>query len=345
MIFPNQCMELLSQITQSRLKKQIQFLRMENRILRGHYVKHHIRLTEKDKNRILKYGLPLGPDIRKLISIVSYATFRSWIRQLDQPKTEPKKRGRPRKITLEIKHLIVHMAKHNKWGYTKILGELKKLHVIKTSKTSIRNILKEYGIDPVKYRSDDTWDDFLKRTFQTLWACDFFTKSIWTPLGRRMYYVLFFINIKTRKVYVSVTKTPTQTWLIGQLKHLQPVFEESQGRSVLIRDRDNKFTKTFDEYFQNRGINIMTIPYRSPNLNPYAESWVATIKRECLNHFVVLGQVHLEYLVREFVKYYNQYRPHSSMDNRTLEDYPLKLNGQIYAKPILGGLTIHYYRR
>ncbi|MFA5260997.1 MAG: integrase core domain-containing protein [Candidatus Omnitrophota bacterium] len=88
----------------------------------------------------------------------------------------------------------------------------------------------------------------------------------------------------------------------------------------------------------------MKIPRRSPNLNPYAESWVATIKRECLNHFLVLGEVHLKYLVNEFVKYYNTYRPHSSLNNDPLIKTEGKESGDIYAQPVLGGLMHHYYR-
>jgi len=112
MIFTNQFINLLAEITQSNLKKQIQFLKAENQILRSHCVKQKIFLNERDKNIILKFGLPLGPEIKKLISIVHYSTFRNWVNQLNFPQIKKKNnRGRPPKITLAIKHLIVHMAK------------------------------------------------------------------------------------------------------------------------------------------------------------------------------------------------------------------------------------------
>lgn len=114
--------------------------------------------------------------------------------------------------------------------------------------------------------------------------------------------------------------------------------------AVLIRDRDGKYSKRFDRFFNDLDIKVIKTPPRTPNMNPYAESWVATIKRECLNHFFILGKVHLEYLIREFVEYYNQYRPHSSMEDRPLSDFEIKEFGEIYVKPVLGGLHHHYYR-
>lgn len=180
MLFHNQCLNLFSEPTQSHLKKQIAFLRVENQILRNKCPYGRMLLTDKERNRLIKFGQPLGGDIKRLISIVSPSAFYSWIRKQQHPHYIPQRRGRPRTFTIAIKELIVEMAKRNKWGYTKIMGELKKLEIIKTSKTSIKNVLIEYGIDPLIIRSQDTWDQFLKRTFQTLWACDFFSKTAWT---------------------------------------------------------------------------------------------------------------------------------------------------------------------
>ncbi len=236
-------------------------------------------------------------------------------------------------------------AEVDKWGYTKILGELKKLGIIKTSKSTIKNILKEYGIDPLKNRSDDTWDSFLKRTFHTLWACDFFTKSVWSLTGRKLFFVLFFINIKTRKINIAgITDQPNSIWIKEKLEESKTFFSNPEGNAALIRDRDAKFSKEFDQFFADRNINVLKIPFRSPNLNPYAESWVATVKRECLNHFIVLGKVHLEYLVNQFANYYNNFRPHSGKDNEPLTKQPIKVDGNIYTEEFLGGLINHYYR-
>jgi putative transposase len=238
------------------------------------------------------------------------------------------------------------MARHNKWGYTKILGELKKLMIKRISRGSVKNILKEYGIAPFKARQEDTWDHFLKRTFNTLWACDFFAKSVWTPFGRKLFYCLFFINIKTRQVHLAgITRRIDNQWLMEQTEKLGPVFDIKSGKAALVRDRDIKYSKEFDRFFEDKGITIMKIPPHSPNLNPYAESWVATIKRECLDHFMVIGKVHLEYLVNEFVDYYNNHRPHSGLDHDPPVKNPVKMDGEIHARPMLGGLMHHYYRK
>src|SRR6185503_14019467 len=108
--------------------------------------------------------------------------------------------------------------------------------------------LKRIRIDPLKIRSQDTWDQFLRRTFDTLWACDFFVKSVWTPFGRRLYHVLFFINIKTRAVRIAgITRKVDQHWLLEQTGKLEPFFDRGSGKAALVRDNDVRFTRDFDQ--------------------------------------------------------------------------------------------------
>ena len=165
-------------------------------------------------------------------------------------------------------------------------------------------------------RSKGTWSDFLFRTFQTLYACDFFQKEIWTPLGKKIFYILFFINIKTRKVHIAgITDKITQHWLMESINTLDPVFEKANGKSALIHDGDIHFRIKFKQHFRDLNIKPIKISPGSPNMNPYAESWVSTIKRECLKNFLVIGKSHLEYLIHEFVDYYNNFRPHSSKNH------------------------------
>jgi putative transposase len=346
MPYSNRLLNVLSEITNSDLKRQLEFMKAENTILRQHCLHRRIILTLYERQKLIKYGLPLGGKIKHLISIVHYSTFRRWIDEAQHPHKKTGRRGRPRVITAQLKEQIVHMARMNKWGYTKIIGELKKLAVKYISRTSVKNTLKEYGIEVFKIRSQDTWDHFLKRTFNTLWACDFFAKSVWTPFGRRLYYCLFFINVKTRHVHLAgITRRIDNQWLMEQTQKLDAVFNVTSGKAALIRDRDIKYSKAFDQFFEDKGISVMKIPPHSPNLNPYAESWVATVKRECLDHFLVIGKVHLEYLVNEFVDYYNNHRPHSGLDHDPPKKCPVKMDGEIHARPILGGLMHHYYRR
>jgi putative transposase len=165
-------------------------------------------------------------------------------------------------------------------------------------------------------------------------------------LGPRVFFVLFYINIKTRKVYIAgATRFPNQKWVNKQTKAILPLLCNSKnGKQVLTRDRDTKFSKELDELFKNADFNVLKTPFMSPNMNAYAESWVGTIKRECLNHFIVFGERHLRYLIREYVQYFNSTRPHSSMKNIPLEYTAVKRTGEVKCGSKLGGTIKHYYR-
>lgn len=331
---------LLGKLVHGELIRQIEYLKVENKILRGKL--RYIRVTPSERRRIVKFGVPLGPDIRRFISIVQYCTFRKWVKGRHY-RMIPKKRGRNR-IKKEIRDLIIRFAKENSWGYTRILGELRKLGVCSISRNTVKNILKENGLDPAPKRGEDSWDAFVKRHFQTIWACDFFSKTVWTILGPRMFHVLFFINVQTRKVHIAgMTEHPTAEWVDKATRSISFLFQDD-SKKILVRDRDCKFLGKFDEILKELNTNVFKIPFRSPNLNPYAESWVGTIKRECLNHFFVFGEKHLKYLIKEYVHYYNTVRPHSGKDNDPL-DLPMTLaSGSIRCKSKLGGLLRHYYR-
>ena len=239
-----------------------------------------------ERNKLLRFGIPLGKEIKSTITIVHYETFLLWVRGYKRKrKTEDiNKRGRPKTAT-EIKELIIRMANENSWGYIRILGELKKLNIKSLSRNTVKNILKDHGIDPAGIRGRDTWNNYLSRHFQTLMACDFFTKQVLTPLGPRMFFVLFFINIKTRKVHIAgLTPYPHQEWVNEQTQLLLPYLNDGKKvKKVLIRDRDTKYSRKFDEAFEKEGFTIQKTPFMSPNMNAYAESWVGTVKRECLN--------------------------------------------------------------
>ncbi len=112
-----------------------------------------------------------------------------------------------------------------------------------------------------------------------------------------------------------------------------------------MRDRDGKYSREFDEILEKYDVNVRKIPFRSPNLNPYAEGWVGTLKRECLDHFFVFGEKHLRHLVTEYVKYYNTKRPHSGLSNMPIRYKSKPPNGRrrVCCKSALGGMIKHYY--
>ncbi|MBF0479668.1 MAG: transposase [Candidatus Omnitrophica bacterium] len=344
----SELLSFLGRMTQENLTHQIEYLKIENEILRKRVGKS-IRPTPIEKRKLLRFGAPLGKDLKNIITVVTYETFLLWVRKYKRKKDSErnKQRGRPKTLA-EIRQLIVRLAKENSWGYVRIIGELNKLGIKRMSKTTVKNILKENNIDPVPQRSQDSWNNFIKRHFQTLWACDFFTKQVLTALGPRIFFVLFFINIKTRRVYVTgSTQYPNREWVNKQTEKILPhLCGNKDDKCLLIRDRDKKFSKEFDELFKNSGFYVQKNPIMSPNMNPYAESWVGSIKRECLNHFLVFGERHLRYLISEYVDYYHKSRPHSSMGNAPLEGIKTsKRNiGEIKCQTKLGGLIKNYYR-
>jgi len=332
---------LLGRMTHSNLIRQIEYMKVENEILRSKLPKR-ITTTPAEKRRLIKYGLPLRGQIKSIITIVGYSTFRRWAAEGVSKK--PAKRGRPRITSQELIDLVVRMAKENKlWGYGRIRAELRKLNITRISVSGISSILVRNGIEPVRKRKEDCWDNFIKRHFETLWACDFFTKTVWTALGPKLFHVLFFINIRTRKVHIAgITSRPDGKWVVNATKSISFLFQD-KTKKLLIRDGDTKFPKEFDELFKPHNAEVRRIPYRSPNLNPYAEGFVGTIKRECLNHFFVFGEEHLKYLIQEYVGHYNTKRPHSRLNNDPLGYRSRKTSGKLKCQSRLGGMIKHYY--
>lgn len=325
-------------MTQADLVRQIEYLKVENRILRSK-LGAQVRTTYQEKLKLIRYGLRLGGKIKNLISIVNYTTFRRWVIDYGKGELQINKLGRPRTTPQEIIDIILRMAIENlSWGYGRIMGELNKIG-FRRQRNTIKSIMIENGLDPAPKRYEDSWDAYLKRTFETLWACDFWSKEIWTPFGKKLVFVLFFINIRTRKVHIAgITDHPTELWMVNRAKYIEQFFEDDT-KKILIRDGDKKFTQKFDDIFKIHNTRVKKLPYRSPNLNPYAESWVSLIKRECIERFFIFGISHLEYLVREYTSFYNEKRPHSGLGN-----LPPEPTGNIKCESRLGGVLKHYWR-
>jgi len=152
---------------------------------------------------------------------------------------------------------------------TRILGELKKLGVGPISRTTIRNILKEAGLEPGPKRGEGTWNGFVQRHLQTLWACDFVSKRIWTMGGLVEVFVLFFLHVGSRRVeIVGMTTYPDQAWMTQQARNIAMIFgEQTIKPQYLIRDNDGKFVPQFDAILQEEGIEILRIPPGCPNMN------------------------------------------------------------------------------
>jgi len=338
---------LIASKVDRELAKHVQYLKVENQILRARIPKQ-IHTTKDERARLLKFGKPLGKDIDRLITIVTPGTFHRWVREEILGRF-PRMRRRNRR---QLRTLVRIIAETTGFGYTRILGELRKLGIRRICRQTVKNILKEEGIDPRPKKGDGTWDEFLKVHAQTLWACDFFTKKSVTRWGVKDLFVLVFIHIETREVFVSPsTAHPNSTWVSQQAKKLMLKTEHRDIKpTILIRDGDKKFSKRFDSVFTSAGVRVKKLPICSPNLNAVCERFVQTIKHECLNNFLAFGEGHLNYLVSEFVDYYNNERSHSSRDHLPPccldppeQNETIKLD-EIVCDERLGGL-IKSYRR
>ena len=182
----------------------------------------------------------------------------------------------------------------------------------------------------------------------------FLQDTIWTLVGKRQAYLLLFIHVGSRKVFVSpATYHPDAAWVQQQGRNvLMWLGDHGVEATHLIHDRDTKFTKAFDQLMNTASIQIVKSPVQAPNANAFAESWIATIRRECLNYFVCFSLCHLDHIVQIYEKFYNELRPHQRMGNRVLRfnDEPhqapkshTKPLGSIDCQSQLGGLLKHYY--
>ncbi len=261
------------------------------------------------------------------------------------------RKGRPR-ISVVIREVIVQIARDTGWGYSRILGELRKLGLGKLLRQSVKNILVENGLDPGPKRGKHSWSQFLKIHAETLWQVDFFSKNVWTLQGPRQVFAMAFIHVATRRVFATLaTFQPDSTWMTTQAHaFLAHVEQYNLPCETIIRDHDGKYTADFDRVFQKRAIAVKPVGPRAPNLNAFIERWIQSVKQEALSHFVVFGLEHFDHIVREFVDYYHSCRSHQGIGNRLIdaeESDGLPLIDdieQLECETRLGGLLKSYRR-
>ncbi|MDZ4688073.1 MAG: restriction endonuclease subunit S [Planctomycetaceae bacterium] len=264
-----------------------------------------------ERERLVKFGKALGKAIEELISIVSPSTFYRWCREAQFGKKPKHPKGGQRKPR-EIRELVIQIAKTTGFGYSRIIGELRKLGIKKISRQTVRNILKEADIQPGPDRTSDCWENFLQRHGETLWAVDFFSVKSVTVRGLRDLYLMAFLCLKTREVIVtSSTEHPNSAWVKQQTERfIEQTGNRTEKPSIVIHDRDTKFTKEFVATLKAKGIRTNALPVASPNLNGRVERFIQTIKYECLLKFILFGRRHVDHIVAEWVTYYNQVRSH-----------------------------------
>jgi len=329
----------------------IEYLREENRVLKQQLGRKRLRLTDTQRRRLAVRGKAIGRRaLTEVASLVTPDTILRWHRQLVAQKWTHKRRspGRPRVMEI-IGNLVVRMARENpRWGYTRIQGALQNLGH-RVGRTTIGNILEKSGIDPAPERGKrTTWSQFLKAHWSVLAAADFFTVEVWGPRGLVTFYVFFVIELSTRRIDIAgITPGPAEPWMMQIGRNLTDPLDGSLAeKQFLILDRDSKFSIAFRNLLKDAGVEVVRLPYRSPNLNAYAERFVRSIKDECLNRMIFFGERSLRKATREYAAHYHRERNHQGLDNRLIEpsDCGESASTAIKCAQRLGGMLRFYHR-
>ncbi len=274
--------------------------------------------------------------------LVGPATLLRWHRELVRRKWtyRSKRVGRP-PISAEVRELILRLAKENpRWGCVRIQGEIRGLG-IRVGATTIRSLLRRHGLGPAPRRDGPSWSEFLRAQAEGVLACDFF--SVETVFLRTLY-VLFFIEVGTRRLHITqATRNPDAAFVTQQARNL--CLTEGLPASVrfLVRDRDSKYTRSFDAVFETEGARVILTPIRAPKANAFAERWVRTVRSEVLDLTLVLGRRHLHHLLARYAEHYNSHRPHRGIalapPDACGAHPPPPAGGRILRREVLAGIN------
>lgn len=285
--------------------------------------------------------------LSNLLRIVQPETVFKWHRELVRQKwtfQQPSRGGRPR-TAYELEQLVVRLARENPaWGNARVAGELTKLGYSLSDET-IATILKRHGIPPAPERHrSPSWQNLMAHYRDQILACDFFTVE---TLFLQTIYVLFFIELSTRRVYIAgCTTEPRSAWIVQQARQLTWQLEgRTPAVHFLIHDRDTKFTEAFNTVFRGQAVHVILTPFRAPNANAVAERWVRTVRQECLDKLLILTQAHLRRVLADYQTYYNEARPHQGLAQRApLARVEPTGHGPVRCRAVLGGILRDYYR-
>jgi putative transposase len=311
-----------------------------------------LKFTDAQRSRLARKAKRIRyRRLKEVANLVTPQTLLAWHRRLIAKKYDSsgKRRRVGRPPTKEdIRCLVVRMAEENRgWGYTRIRGALANLgHEI--GRGTIAGILKESGMEPAPERGrKTTWAEFLRTHWELLDATDFFTVEVWTLGGLVRYHVLFVIHLSSREVNIAgIIPEPDGAWMKQVARNLTDCLEGFlSGRRYLIHDRSTLFTREFQMILESGGVKSVRLPVRSPNLNAYAERFVRTIKEECLERMILIGEGSLRRAVDQFCEHYHRERNHQGLGNTIIEpEFSSTRGGEVGCRERLGGLLRYYYR-
>ena len=237
------------------------------------------------------------------------------------------------------------MAEENpSWGSARIQGALKHLDH-RVARSTIAKVLKEHGITHSPNRPM-SWTTFVRSHAQVIAAAGFFTTEVWTARGLARYFTLFFIDVETRRVYVAgTTMNRTSEWMSQIARN---VMDWDGGflrrKRFLIIDRDAIFSGAFKSIVRSSGVEILRTAYQAPNMNAYAERFVRSIRSECLDHMILVGERWLDRAIAEYVAHHHEERSHQGLGNELVSGAVPERHGAIEVDERLGGLLKYYHR-
>jgi len=222
------------------------------------------------------------------------------------------------------------------WGAPRVHGELLKLG-IEIGQATVSKYMVRHRKPP-----SQSWRTFLTNHAKDIVSVDFFTVP--TATFRVLYVFLVLSNARRRIVHFNVTDSPASGW-IGQ--QIVEAFPWDTAPKYMIRDRDKKYGDEFARRVESLGIKQVLISTQSPWQNPYVERVIGSIRRECLDHVIILSERHLRRVLRDYFAYYHGFRTHLGLDKDCLKSRPVEPPdvGPIRAEPMVGGLHHRYFRQ
>ena len=320
--------------SRSRLEAENAALRQQLIILQCK-VRGRVHFTNSDRLFFIQL-YRWFPSILKTITIIRPETLVRWHRAGFRRYWRWKSRslgGRP-KIGPDLRALIRRMSVENLlWGAPRIHGELLKLGFAVAQSTVAKYMTKR--CDP----SSQGWGTFLRNHAPHIAAMDLFVVP---TLGFNLLYVLVIVRLARRElVWINVTPHPTAEWIARQITEAFPWNEASR---YLIRDQDRAYGTAVTRRLRAMGIRDKPISPGSPWQNCFAERLIGTIRRECVDHVVALGEQHLRQVVKSYAGYYNTARTHRSLDKDPPISRPVQGIGRIASHAMVGGLHHQYVR-